>query len=1575
MHKLSKGIISNHMDQVSQVGAVRKLFEETRRRLVETGTRNRLIHVNRQNKRSNSLEIINEKSGEIYKLMVISGKTMRFLATGRDKDSDSDTPSLAMQGVATDSESRFTDNQLETRLGPDALQKRLLKLARDAKTAEEESGVNILFLAIGFLTWYEDETSDVKREAPLLLIPVELVRNQRTSTFDIRFRDEDISTNLPLQERLKGDFGIDLPEIEIDDGWTPEGYFDEVEETVANKSRWSIDRDGMQLGFFSFAKLLMFRDLDPANWPDNALERHPLTTGLLYERFEVEEPLFGAEERLDERLPPETLYHVVDADSSQAKVIEEVRSGRNLVVQGPPGTGKSQTITNIIAAAVRDGKRVLFVAEKMAALAVVHKRLVDVGLSDICLELHSKSANKKAVLAELARTLNSARAIPAMPEQPEKLRAARDRLNAIAGDLHREVGESGESAFDALAQQVHFMGQSAPAPSMPADGLADIHAEDATRLGAQMAAFGNAVAEAGALHDHPFFGVGQLELQPTDLARLSTKLTVAAESAAALSRAITAAAEALGIEAKPTLISAAPLASQFSAIGDAPGFGEESLGALLELRDKARLRDNLEAGLRWQTARHENDATFADSAWRYDAASLRSALAAGKGSFFARWGSAYRRASRELGELLNDQLPKSATDRTELADRLIEIAALRDAWRDDEGWCGKILGDEWRGEKTAFQPLLAALSWAEQAASSSSGASAASIIALARNSETRSKLESELTESAKIAKSNLGDIVEDLKLNVIDALHTDDWVEAELGVIEHKLKTIATNSQRYDEWVNLQRLRSGLLAANLQAALPALETGRVSGQAAETEFLYARAEAVWKVALAVNPALADLRNVDRHQAVQGFQKLEIQRRHDCVKDIRARHLNQVPQGAQGAMGFVRGEIGKKKAHAPIRKLVTQAGQAVQRIKPVFMMSPISVAQFLPPASIEFDLLLIDEASQVRPEDALGAIARARQIVVVGDQKQLPPSSFFDRLSGGEDQDDEEDVSGLLDGVAKVGDLESILTLCEARGLAPRMLEWHYRSRDPSLIRVSNREFYGDGLILPPSPLQGDPNYGLTFTHVAGIYDRGGKRDNRIEAEALVKRVADHARSSPDLSLGIVTFSFAQRNLITELLEYQRRQDVELDGFLREGGSEDVFVKNIENVQGDERDVILVSVGYGPSAPGGKPTMSFGPVNNEGGERRLNVLFTRARVRCEVFCSFDPGEMDLSKTKLEGPRVLKRFLDYAKTGIIDERVASGEEPDTPFEADIAAEIRRMGYLVDHQVGTVGFKIDLGIRHPDRPGTYILAVECDGATYHSALWARERDRLRQEVLEHLGWKFHRVWSTDWFYRRAAELERLRAAVDEAYQASKGGLKVSGANTGVKQEAVAISQTAPVEPVGLLEARQRAMPPYQKAWVSMKTHLEPHEVAISSLARLAATVVETEGPIHEEEVARRIAAAFGKEKAGSRILKATQQALRMAMRSSEAPLLQDGKFWFTRAQAEDPPVRDRSKETIPTTAPSNISRLEIMRCLEIALEDNAGGSDQDIIRAAARLFGFKRVGSELQNRLESVLGEIDH
>lgn len=1552
-------------EKPGQQVAVRKLFEETRKRLVETGTRNRLVHVNRQSRRSNSLDIINERSNDVYSILVKSGRTMRFFATGRDKEGESDTPSLVKSGKSDFDENRFTDNQLETRFGPDDLQKRLLKLARDAKTAEEEQGVNILYLALGFMTWFEDDTSSVKREAPLVLLPVELVRNARSSSYELKIREDDVVTNLPLQERIKGDFGIRIPDVDDTDDWTPSLYFDAVEEAIVSKGRWIIDRDGMQLGFFSFSKLLMFRDLDPENWPENALEAHVLTSRLLYGGFEIEEPMFGKEDNLDEKLPTASLFHVVDADASQAKVVEEVRSGRNLVVQGPPGTGKSQTITNIIAAAVQDGKRVLFVAEKMAALSVVHKRLVDVGLADICLELHSKTANKKAVLGELARTLNAGHAIPDMPPSPDKLQELRNRLNQISKSLHQIVDQSGDSAFTALSQQVGFLGHGAPPPVLNPDGLSKISRDQADHLTTTINDYISAVATAGPLADHPFSGVEKYDLQPTDLARLAGKLITASKVAENLADAIEATSSSLGLKIDVNLASAPLLVDQLNRLLDPPKLDDALLEKILKLEEKRKLSQILATGAEWRKESDENSDFFVESVWSADVTAIRASLAAGQSSFLVRWGSGYRHASRQLAGFLNGKLPNSAAERTNLADKIIRITSLRKNWQDDKEWCANILGNEWQDEATAFSKLVKVLDWCDRASGCELVTEPAAAVALARKPVLINELAGDLGTAVE-AKSTIQEVVEALCLDLVFSFQADTPDNCNLKFVALKFKGMLAASDRYDEWSKIKRLRDQLQESNLVTLLGQIDSGTLGHGAAATEFQFARAEAIWKRALETTPLLATLRNENRHELVQKFVQLEKVRREDCVKIIRNGHLQQLPQGAIGHMGIIRSEIGKKKAHIPIRRLFSSAAEAIQRIKPVLMMSPISVAQFLPPGLIKFDLLVFDEASQVKPEDALGAVARANQIVVVGDQKQLPPSSFFDRLaSEGTDEEDEEYDDSPLMGAARVGDLESILTLCEARGLPSRMLEWHYRSRDPSLIRVSNHEFYKDGLILPPSPVQNDPSYGMVFTRVAGIYDRGGKRNNRLEAESIVMQVIEHAGATPSLSVGIVTFSSAQRNLISELLEYHRRNNAVLDLFLREGNSEDVFVKNIENVQGDERDVILVSVGYGPTEAGGRlRNMSFGPVNSDGGERRLNVLFTRARVRCEVFCSFDPGDIDLTKVTKEGPKVLKRFLEFAKTGLIDDKVVTGTGPDTPFEADVADAIKVMGYSVDYQVGSAGFLIDLGVRHPGRPGNYILAVECDGATYHSALWARERDRLRQAVLEQLGWRFHRIWSTDWFYRREPELERLRTALNDAKKASDEGIVIRGAND---DKSVTLAFLPADEP-DVIEAPPRTMPYYVKAELLIKSSQEPHEVDLDSLARYAFRVVEIEGPVLVEEIARRIATAYGKRKAGKRIVDRVQEALNHALNLQQKKILERDDFWMTNEQADAPPVRDRSRENGPLCKASNISMSEITRALQLAIDDNAGGSDQDIIRAAAQLFGFKRVGADLQARLEA-------
>ena len=421
------------------------------------------------------------------------------------------------------------------------------------------------------------------------------------------------------------------------------------------------------------------------------------------------------------------------------------------------------------------------------------------------------------------------------------------------------------------------------------------------------------------------------------------------------------------------------------------------------------------------------------------------------------------------------------------------------------------------------------------------------------------------------------------------------------------------------------------------------------------------------------------------------------------------------------------------------------------------MSPLSVATFLPPNSVDFDWVVFDEASQVKPVDAFGAIIRGEQTVVVGDNRQLPPTRFFDKHVEDDDEDAEENLAG---------DMESILGLFSAQNAPERMLRWHYRSRHESLITVSNIEFYDNKLQLFPSPDAAKEEVGLIYhLHPDTAYDRGRSGSNPEEARIVAEKVMEHARVRPDLTLGVSTFSTAQMEAVQNELELLRRQDPSCEQtFFNAHPQESFFVKNLENVQGDERDVIFISIGYGRSADG-RLTMNFGPLNQDGGERRLNVLITRARRRCEVFTNLNADDIDLSRTDARGVVALKRYLKYAETGKSDIPEWTGKGADSPFEEEVADALRELGFQVDHQIGSAGYFIDLGVKDPERPGRYLLGIECDGATYHSAQSARDRDRLRQQVLEGLGWRIHRIWSTDWFRTPDHELRKAAEAIEAA------------------------------------------------------------------------------------------------------------------------------------------------------------------------------------------------------------------
>lgn len=1533
---------------------IEKLLGEARLKLIETGTRNRLIHTPRGAKRTRSLPIIGNKSDAVFVNLVRDNKSLRFLAAEEIDENALEAAGPKIARLVTPKTNPEICNGLQTQLSPELLRKRLHAIHHDAKTAEEERGVNILFLALGFLHWYEDEKSEVLRQAPLVLLPLSLVRDAKRSTFDVKFRDDDIASNQALQERLRGDFGIAVPDpLPETDNWLPSGYFAAIANAVASKRRWSIDADAIELGFYSSSKLLMVRDLEPANWPNSALLAHPLLRGLLREGFANEPALFPETAKLDEILNPADLVHVVDADSSQTRVIETVQAGRNLVVQGPPGTGKSQTIANIIAAAVHAGKSVLFVAEKMAALNVVHDRLRQAGLEEICLELHSHTVNKRVVADRLERTLQAAADvdIDAGAEDAEMLTAARDRLNHVAERLHAPIGETAMTPYQALSIQIAAARRKLTPDLRLVDDAARWSREEFDAIDRRIARLAQLTADAGPRNRHVYFGVGQINLQPADFQRLIPLLQSLADKAAALAALAQQIAPYLGLQQVPTLAGIKTLIAIFRLIATLPRGAESIASAVAAAPALQRVTDAAALGVEWRQQQARTCHSFHPTARNAPLAQLRAPLAKAAAFWPARFSKDYRAAERQLSSFVSAPLPRHPAARLALLDAFLIGQTLDGALAGEAEFLAGLLGDAWRGKQTDFGLVHKVARTIKDLAAFDAHLNLDRVIDVARDG-VAATFADDLESNLNALILALGETIQRLDLDVLAIFQAKAIATINLDALAERAEQWASSHARFEEWARLAKADIELRAIGPASIAAALASGRLPPGDARAELETAFAEACWKKAIAADPDLAAFDGNQHDALIKAFVALEAEQRQAAARSVRARHQAAIPRGALGPMGVIRGEIGRKRNHMPLRKLMMAAGETIQKIKPVFLMSPISVAQYLPPGSVHFDLLVIDEASQVRPGDALGVIARCRQIVVVGDKKQLPPTRFFDRMIADEvdPSDDDEVKAGRAAGVAPVSDLESILSLCEARGLESRMLRWHYRSRHPSLIAVSNAEFYKH-LVMPPAPATERTAKGLILRRVAGAYDRGGSRTNAIEAEAIAAAVAEHARGFAPMSLGVVTFSTVQRDLIGDCLETRRRGDPILDAFLREGGSEDVFVKNLENVQGDERDVILISVGYGPREAG-KPldSMAFGPVSTEGGERRLNVLFTRARVRCEIFVSFGSGEINLERATGEGPRVLKRFLHFAETGVLEESRPSGADFDSAFEADVAAAIERFGYRVEPQVGSAGFKTDLAVRDPAQPGRFILAVECDGATYHSGLWARERDRLRQEVLEGLGWRVYRIWSTDWFYRRAEQLEKLRSVLAAA--------RLGAVNDAPSTKVADGSPIATTQ----VETAGRRQPAYTLARYEAPRGVKLHQIAAPELAAILQSVIEQEGPIHQDEIARRVTILFGFGRAGSRIAQAITRGF--SLLPAQAPQLRrEAEFWFTKAQKDAPPVRDRSRTPASLQKLEMIAPIEIDAAIAIAREQNNGLDDAALAAAVVRLLGLQSAKPDLR------------
>lgn len=1532
---------------MAQNPVVASILEQARKELLDLTARNRLLNTPRKSKRSSRLEIVGESSNQVFQHLT-SGKSMSFLHDERLDSEDEDVDPLEEQPLADQ-----TDDKLQTALSSEKLQQRLLKLFYDARTFEEEQGVNVLYLAIGFLKWYEDDKSKKERHAPLILLPVTLKRASASARFRLRWSEEELVTNLTLQARLKADFGIDLPELPDTDDWTPSDYFEQVKEVIKEQSRWQVLTDDIVLWFFSFSKYLMYRDLQPDNWPEGQrLEEHPLIQSLFVDGFPDDISLCDDDDRIDELIPPREQVHILDADSSQALVIEEVARGRNLVIQGPPGTGKSQTIANLIAAAVKQGKTVLFVAEKMAALEVVERRLRSIHLEDICLELHSHKANKRAVLQVLANTLNLGKPqLGDVNKHCQTLNETLEQLNHYLDLIHTPIEPHQYTPFQIVGDLVRVRSENTTLPAFSLD-----HPEQWTRQQWQerhqrlieLAEHAKRVED---IQAHPWRGVGLEMVMPTDVDRIQSSIKRMSQCLKQLIHSGEQVAEPLGMNDPKTLQEFAKVIQTVRHLTKAPPMDRKSLANEVWATDRQQIEELVSHGANWATCRKRFVGKVHDQTWATDLTTTRVALRQYGKSWFRIFYRDYRQAKATLRAIFVDRPPRPLEERLHLVDLLIDGQRSLNKLKSEEytSLGQQAFGSDWHGEQSDWNALKKILQWEKQGHELELLSTFRHMMTLV-DSKALQKLLQSLDEQFKTTQEQLERVFQTLQLNLIEAFQQETFETIPLSELMQRLADWQASSSKLSQWVHYATRRRQLANEGMADLMQALHDGRIESDSlvSHGELLYF--DAIIREAYRLHPELANFHGSDHEQVRKQFCELDQARIQLARQEVADAHYRRLPSSNSnvGEVGLIRREIEKKRRHLAIRALLSQAGKAVQAIKPVFLMSPISVANYLEPGKLEFDLLLIDEASQVQPVDALGAIARCKQIVVVGDSKQLPPTQFFSRMLDDEEAEEDQRI---------LGEMESILSLCCARNVAQRMLRWHYRSRHHSLIAVSNREFYENRLYVVPSPSEPAEDQGLIFQYVSdGVFDRGGTAINAVEAQEVAQAVMDHARQSPHRSLGVGTFSVSQRDAVLDELELLRRADTSLESFFASDGDEPFFVKNLENIQGDERDTIFISVGYARDE-NGKIHMNFGPLSKDGGERRLNVLISRSRHCCQVFSSIKSEDIDLSRGRSQGARALKTFLKYAEHGLLDTENPPTGEHDSEFERQVAQALTKEGYDCHAQVGVAGFFIDLSIVDPELPGRYLLGVECDGASYHSSRSARDRDRIRQAVLEDRGWTIHRIWSSDWFHRPEEELQRVLTAIEQARIQTPSPISEPTTD----EEIVVREQD---------DQEDTLSQPYQMASFDVDTSKEIHQLTLKKLAKILVKIVEIESPIHQEEIARRVTQLWNLQRTGSRIQNAVNKALDHLQRSSKIAM--EGEF-YSRNDQEDVPIRNRQDCDNGLRKPDRIPPAEIRRAILLIVERNIGVEWEATIVEVARLFGFRSTSSQLRQVIESQINAL--
>lgn len=1562
-----------------------------RRKLLDLSRRNRAL--NFKPTKVSTVAIADEAPAEVFRRLYIQEGAMRFRPVA---DSQAATPALAVVSatpanadddtIEVDEETdasleyvpydpasadeRHTDEWLQTSLPPERLDHCLRRIDEQARTTLEEQGVNTLFLTLGMLKFRESNDSDTWFRAPLVLLPVELVRSSARSGYTLQMGDEDALVNPALIEYLRSNFAVTLPSLPdsevIVDNYDFQMFLQDSAARVAGQVGWTIQTD-MFLALFSFQKLVMFKDLESH---DEAIGAHRLIRQLLTRSGSASYglPPELRELSLDSAFPPEQTFQVVDADSSQMRAAAAVARRLDLVIEGPPGTGKSQTITNLVAQALAAGKTVLFVAEKMAALDVVYRRLASTGLGEFCLELHSSKANKRTVMQGLSAALDaSLQPVAGTAGALNRLPHVRTALADYVRSVHEPFGALGKAPYSVAGQ----LGLVLSAPKLPLE--LDTTAVGAESLNDAERALKNLAVHAAAVgtpSEHPWNGARRTLYTEDALDRIGAMARDASEQTARLLSDVARVSSEFGVPLPKTLGEVRAMSEMAELIGASPGVASSVLldehwnsapAAAEQLIDSVRsyqmLREALAAKLRPEVfdLEHLDDISYVERR----GGGFLSFLAVFDGRFRAikrRWRS-YRHTSYAPA-LIDQCSDMKQVDATESQRR--ELASQMNLGR-------ALFGSHWQGVTSDVSRLQRYVDY----------------VVLFR----RTALAKGLAHTAASVASSETPDVSALHALVSDADALADGLarlqEAGLWPVGFLQDTLLEDTQRRaaklhgaigmgPTWAAFEASRQRAEATVAGAAVAAGMRGDIPFDLLPSAFLRAFYMNWMSAAVQARPPLNAFDTLSHEGTVEEFRELD-QR---VLRENRATLIGRLRDRAQNALREptastellrLRRELVKQRRHAPLRRTLRECQNAVRAIKPCWMMSPLTVAQYLDGGQPCFDLVIFDEASQLPTEEAIGAIVRGQQLVVVGDPKQLPPTNFFSVSSGlitaptGED------------GVPQYEDSESVLEEFMGAAVPMSRLKWHYRSAHESLISFSNVNFYDADLHTFPSVTTDTDRAGLQFHFVeGGVYE--GKGINLIEARQIADAVVTFAKlqlqakaaGDTPYSLGVGTLNLRQQIAILDELELRRRSDPTIEPFFDRSGHEPFFVKNLENIQGDERDSIFLSVTYGKGVDG-RLRYNFGPLNRENGWRRLNVLVTRARRQMKVFSSIRDHDINPAGATSEGPRLLREFLAYAEHRRLEyARVTALGDAESPFERDVCQELMNRGVSVQPQVGACGYRIDIGVMDPAVPGRFICGIECDGVAYHSMETVRDRDRLRQQVLEDRGWIIHRVWSTDWFKDRKGQIDRLMNAIRQSSDQVMVEARQSQEERATAQPVPAIDATlaSPPSPSPQTYVRPVAAP-YAVYQSSERQQGDLVAAPQQRLADQVFRVVETEGPVHEADVIKRICDAWDTT-AGSRIKAAIQAAGSLAARQGRID--KRGPFyWHT-----DGRCTPRSRAGTSITG-DRIAPEEYVEAIKTVLSSGHAFARQPLVTEIRAMLGFNRTGPVLEQAISTVIDAL--